>query len=109
MAVGLPVLTTGVGGNPEIVDEGRTGRLVESMNPDAIANGLIAMCRDRARWPELGRNGRRRVEEKFEIRGMIRQYEQLYSELLSTHRPAEELQAWDTSSFNDSGSRPSDP
>ena len=84
MAVGLPVLTTSVGGNPEIVVEGETGRLVEPLNPDAIAAGIIAMCRDRARWREQGAAGRQRVEQHFNIRGMIRQYETLY-EQLATH------------------------
>jgi glycosyltransferase involved in cell wall biosynthesis len=85
MAVGLPVLTTSVGGNPEIVDDSRTGRLVEPLNPDAIATGLVAMCRDRARWREMGEAGRKRVEERFEIRTMIRNYEALYAELTTDH------------------------
>src|SRR6185369_6443075 len=46
MAVGLPVLATNVGGNPEIVDAGMTGRLVEPGNPQALADAIVAMCRD---------------------------------------------------------------
>jgi glycosyltransferase involved in cell wall biosynthesis len=82
MAVGLPVLATSVGGNAEIVLDGRTGRLVEPLNPDAIAAGLVQMCRDQHRWREMGIQGRRRVETHFEVRGMIRQYEALYSEFV---------------------------
>lgn len=84
MAVGLPVLATSVGGNAEIVVDGRTGRLVEPLNPDAVAAGLVQMCRDHHRWREMGLQGRRRVETHFEVRGMIRQYEALYTELAPT-------------------------
>ena len=81
MAVGLPVLTTSVGGNPEIVVEGETGRLVEPLNPDAIAAGIVAMCQQRSQWNDYGQAGRRRVEQHFEIGGMIRSYERLYDEI----------------------------
>lgn len=83
MAVGLPVLTTSVGGNPEIVHDGRTGRLVPPHDPRAIAEGIIGLCRDREQWTELGVQGRRRVEALFDVRGMIRQYESTYEELAS--------------------------
>ncbi|MCA9054500.1 MAG: glycosyltransferase [Planctomycetaceae bacterium] len=83
MAVGLPVLTTSVGGNPEIVVEGETGRLVEPLNPDAIAAGVVTMCRERPRWEEMGRAGRDRVEQHFEIGRMIRNYEALYEEVVA--------------------------
>jgi sugar transferase (PEP-CTERM/EpsH1 system associated) len=84
MAVGLPVLTTSVGGNAEIVRDGETGYLVESLNPDAIAAGISRMLREQTSWPEMGQRGRQRVEEHFSIDGMVRQYETLYDEVLET-------------------------
>ena len=82
MAVGLPVLTTAVGGNPEVVVEGETGRLVPSEDPDALAAGIIAMCGDRVEWPAMGYLGRLRAEQCFDVRQMVEQYESLYRELL---------------------------
>ncbi|MEZ6050315.1 MAG: glycosyltransferase [Planctomycetaceae bacterium] len=81
-AVGLPIVTTAVGGNPEIVEEGQTGRLVPSENPKALAIAIIDMCHNRSQWPEMGRLGRHRVETAFEIGRMVREYEQLYDQLL---------------------------
>jgi len=81
MAVGLPVLTTAVGGNPEIVEEGATGHLVPSQDPAALANAIVAMCHKRGEWPTMGRIARERVERHFEIRTMIRGYEDEYAKL----------------------------
>jgi sugar transferase (PEP-CTERM/EpsH1 system associated) len=83
MAVGLPVLATAVGGNPEVVADGITGHLVPSADPDALAAGIVRLCRDQQRWDELGRQGRRRVEECFNIRHMLRDYETLYGQVLA--------------------------
>lgn len=82
MAVGLPVVTTRVGGNPEIVVQGETGYLVPDQNPDALAAAMLKMLSQRESWPVMGKRGRQRVEQQFEIRTMIRQYEELYTEVL---------------------------
>lgn len=86
MAVGLPVVATAVGGNPEIVEEGVTGQLVPSDNPNGLAEAMIAMCQRLADWPAIGECGRQRVERHFEIRRMISDYEQLYFDLLKNKK-----------------------
>jgi glycosyltransferase involved in cell wall biosynthesis len=83
MAVGLPVVATAVGGNPEVVVEGVTGRLVPAAAPEALAAAMTQMCRNPETWGDLGRNGRERVEEHFSIRRMLSDYEALYRELLN--------------------------
>ncbi len=82
MAVGLPVVTTSVGGNPEIVVEGGTGRLVSPRSPDELALAMRQMLADRDAWPVMGQLGRQRVEKHFNVRSMVRQYEDLYLDLL---------------------------
>ena len=86
MAVGLPVVTTRVGGNPEIVVEGQTGHLVPDQNPDALAAAMLQMLAQREAWPAMGERGRQRVEQQFDIRTMVRQYEVLYSEVMNTRK-----------------------
>ncbi len=83
MACGLPVLATHVGGNPEIVEEARTGFLVPSANVDALAAALIRMVHSQPLWPELGRQGRLRVEQHFTNTLMVSSYEALYQDLLA--------------------------
>ncbi len=82
MAVGLPVVTTSVGGNPEIVVDGHTGRLVPDHNPGALADAMVEMCHEREAWTAMGLLGRKRVEQHFEIRQMVAGYEALYDELV---------------------------
>jgi len=47
-SLGVPVVATAVGGIPEVVDDGRTGRLVPGRNPEALAAALIEVLRDPA-------------------------------------------------------------
>ena len=82
MAVGLPIVTTAVGGNPEVVLDGHTGRLAPAGNPAALAGAIVDLCGERDLWSAMGTLGRQRVEQNFEIRNMIRNYEALYEELL---------------------------
>lgn len=89
MAVGLPVVATSVGGNPEIVDAPRTGRLVPAANPEQLARAMVAMCCEKSNWLAMGRAGRQRVEEHFEVRRMVSDYETLYRGLLKRKRQPE--------------------
>ena len=82
MAVGIPVVTTSVGGNPEIVLDGQTGRLAPASDPPALARAIVDLCAERDLWSAMGTIGRQRVEQNFEIRNMIRNYEMLYEEQL---------------------------
>ncbi len=82
MAVGLPVVATAVGGNPEVVLDGHTGRLAPAGDPVALARAIVDLCADRDLWSVMGTLGRHRIEQNFEIRQMIRSYETLYEELL---------------------------
>lgn len=86
MAVGLPVVATHVGGNPEIVVEGETGRLAPAANPQALADSIVQMCDERNRWSNLGRAGSERVAAHFDIRRMAHDYEDLYETLTAQRR-----------------------
>ncbi len=68
MAMGLPVVVSGVGGIPEIVDEGVTGYLIEPGNGATLRAALESLLADRSRATELGVRGRARVEERFDAR-----------------------------------------
>jgi sugar transferase (PEP-CTERM/EpsH1 system associated) len=82
MAVGLPVVATAVGGNPEVAVEGVTAFLVPPGDPEALASAIVANAGDPARAAEMGRAARARVESRFDVRQMVRAYEGVYEEIL---------------------------
>lgn len=78
LARGLPVVATAVGGTPEVIESGASGLLVPPRDPEALARAILVLLADPERGTEMGRAGRRRVENAFDIRTMMKQYEALY-------------------------------
>lgn len=78
MARGLPIVATRVGGNPEVVIEGETGVLVPAQDPSALARAMLQVQTDSEAARSMGWAGRCRVEQYFDIRRMVSQYEDLY-------------------------------
>jgi glycosyltransferase involved in cell wall biosynthesis len=72
-----PVVTR-VGGNPDVLGPDLAHRLVESADPDSIADGLVAACTDADARASDARTGRARVQSDFEVRGMVEAYSRLY-------------------------------
>ena len=84
MASGLPIVATDVGGNREVVNDGLTGRLVPSRDPQALAAAILQLCSNRQVAREMGQRGRKRVEQFFSIDSMVKAYEMLYCDLLGS-------------------------
>jgi len=82
MSVGLPVVATRVGGNPEIVVDGATGRLVPVRDPAALADAIAFYAGSEGARREHGRAGRARVVENFSLDRMIDGYRRVYEEVL---------------------------
>ena len=83
MAAGLPVVSTAVGGVPELVQEGATGRLVPSEDAGALAQAMQALVDDPARRQAMGAAARQHAIAHFDIRHTVRMYEELYERLLA--------------------------
>jgi glycosyltransferase involved in cell wall biosynthesis len=83
MAAGLPVVATAVGGNPEAVDDGRTGWLVPPDDAGALAAAVARVLGDSAAGRLLGAAGQARVAQAFTVERMIAAYEALYAEVLA--------------------------
>jgi len=81
MSYGLPVVASRVGGLPEVVEEGRTGWLVEPDSPGALAEAILAAAADRTRLQQWGLNGRERARQ-FTVDIMVQRTEALYRRLV---------------------------
>jgi sugar transferase (PEP-CTERM/EpsH1 system associated) len=81
MASGLPAVATRVGGNPELLEEERSGWFFRPGDVAALAAILERLGRDANLRQEFGEAARRRAVEHFSLEGMIARYRNLYVEL----------------------------
>jgi glycosyltransferase involved in cell wall biosynthesis len=66
MACGTPVVATDVGGMPEVIGDGVTGRIAPLADPPALWRALLGIVRaDERRWQEMSRAARQHVEDTF--------------------------------------------
>jgi glycosyltransferase involved in cell wall biosynthesis len=82
MAHRRAVVATRVGGIPDKVREGRSGRLVDPGDVAALGRAIESLCRDPERRREMGHAGRLGVEADFTWPGVARRTSELYRELL---------------------------
>lgn len=84
-AIGLPIVTTDVGGNREIVIDGKSGFLVPPKNSEALAQTMLKMMNlDENVRKEMGDYGRRYIKENYDLERVVDQWESLYLELLKS-------------------------
>jgi sugar transferase (PEP-CTERM/EpsH1 system associated) len=82
MASGLPVVATRVGGADELVDHDRTGVLVPSNDPIALANALDSLLVAPERRLTMASAARTRAQCEFSLDKMVSAYEELYYGLM---------------------------
>jgi len=75
---GLPVVTTSVGGIPEIIENNVSGILVEKENPEALLSALIKLFENADLRKKLGENLKKKVETEFSLDKMVRETLKLY-------------------------------
>ncbi len=86
-AMGRPTIGTRVGGVPELVEEGKTGLLVQPGDHAALANALIRLGHDPDLRHRLGSAARSHVLARLTTERVARSFEGLYATLLA--QPAE--------------------
>lgn len=70
LAVGVPIVTTDVGGNPEVIQDGKNGLLVEYNNKQQLTEAILKLYKDKELRKEFVENGRT-VLPKFTFSKMI--------------------------------------
>ena len=84
MACALPVVSTAVGGIPELVQDGVTGTLVPPGDVAALASALARYAADPGLAARHGAAGRERIENHYSVSAMVQAYVALYDGLRKT-------------------------
>lgn len=83
MAMGKPIIASPRGGNPEQVELGVNGWLVESDDPEGIAKAAMRYIGERELIAEHGRQSRELAQQRFDMRLNATRFLDLYRRLLA--------------------------
>jgi glycosyltransferase involved in cell wall biosynthesis len=84
MAMGKPIVSTAVGGSPEIIEHGENGFLLHDRNPNKLASLIAELLVNEGRRKEMGEKGRRNYRMNFTAEKMAEEYSNLYEKYLSS-------------------------
>jgi len=81
LASGVPLVQPALGAFPEIIEATHGGLLYEPNTPEALATSLASIINDRAGLQQLGANGRKAVEDKFNYSALTAEMIRLYQKI----------------------------
>lgn len=82
MSCGVPVIGSRAGGIPEVVVDGQTGFLSEVGDTEKMARDALLLLQNRALYRDFAKASRERAELMFSVHDRIREYEDLYLQLV---------------------------
>jgi glycosyltransferase involved in cell wall biosynthesis len=83
MATGCPVVSTRVGGVPDLIADGETGRLVPPGEREALAAALLELFREQEQTARMAELAQRQVLERHQARRLVADVDRLYRQLLT--------------------------
>jgi spore coat protein SA len=78
MQAGLPIIATNAGGNPELIEDGKTGLLTETKNPQMLAEKIIQLINNSDLSQSLGANAKEKAKNEFGLEMMIKKTREIY-------------------------------
>jgi L-malate glycosyltransferase len=88
MACRVPAIATRVGGVPELLDDGITGRLFPVGDVDGMAAAAVELLHDPSRLEEMAEAARRTAQTRFCSTKILPLYERFYEQVLNGSAPA---------------------
>lgn len=82
MAAGVPVVSTNVGGVPEVIEDAQTGLLAPAGDDAALAGQVLRLMSSPEWRGEIVRRARQRANQIFSEEQMHQAYQKLYQEML---------------------------
>jgi glycosyltransferase involved in cell wall biosynthesis len=78
----VPTIASNVGGLPEVVLNGVTGKIVPPRRPDVLANAILEVLENLKLFQQMARAGRERVLEMFDVGNTAREVHAIYGRIL---------------------------
>ncbi|MEQ1794004.1 MAG: glycosyltransferase family 4 protein [Nitrospira sp.] len=78
----VPVLATRVGGTPEVITDGKTGRLVSAHSPNELAAGILEFLSFPESWKRMAMEGKEMVRTNFDFQARTRKLQAIYDEIM---------------------------
>lgn len=82
-SMGLPVIASNVGGNPEVIRDGIDGLLVSAKNVDELVAAINKLSLDGTLRKTMGDNAKKRMETEFSQEKIFGQIEELFMEIIN--------------------------
>lgn len=78
MSWGKPVISTRVGGIPELIRDNQDGMIVDAGNVEQISSSLVELIESKEKRKQFGQSSRDRIDEKFSDKVILPQIDELY-------------------------------
>ena len=91
MVTGTPVIVSDGGGIPELLEEGKTGLVVERSNADALAEAILKLLGDETLRKSMGKAAHKRAVEHFSFEKIADDLQQQYEQLCGKVEPQSNL------------------
>jgi glycosyltransferase involved in cell wall biosynthesis len=83
LASGRPVIASALGGTPELIEDGKTGFLLEPRNPYQISEKVVRVLLDDDLAKKMGKAAREKAEKELSMRAHIEKLESVYQQIIS--------------------------
>ena len=84
MYLGLPAIGLNSGGVPEIIDNTRTGIVLDSVSPENLADGILRLMNDPETASAMGAAGKRRAIDEFSAESWVDNIQKLYLRVITS-------------------------
>lgn len=85
MSAGLPIISTPVGGIPDVIEEGTNGFLVEPGDAEAIADRIVNLLNNRALNHNMGKQNAMKALANFDVSIVVNALCKIYEQTLKMY------------------------